>query len=133
MRRAGTGSRQLSTTKQTDIGFGEEPALNHRSPKGKAEEAYPLQFSSRDVKFVFSGRNAGQKEKALRPKPEGSLASLSEGRFARFGSCVGVRRRSWGFRLSAAEPAHGIRTHAPEDRELRGLGLLGLAILALVF
>jgi len=36
------------------------------------------------------------------------------------------------FSFRAAEPAYGVRAHTPEDGELRGLGLLGLAVLALV-
>src|ERR1700676_1612168 len=44
---------------------------------------------------------------------------------------VRCRRSRWRFRLGTAQPAHGIRAHAPE-RELRGLGLLALAVLALV-
>ena len=37
------------------------------------------------------------------------------------------------FRFRAAEPAHGVRANAPEDADLGGLGLLGLAVLVLVF
>jgi len=50
-----------------------------------------------------------------------------------FRAIAGVRtgRCCWRFRFGAAEPANGIRTHAPE-RNLRGLGLLALAVLALV-
>src|ERR1700731_3739593 len=98
----------------------------------RAEESYLLDLSSRGLKFVFSGRDAGQNEKALRPEPEGFNASLSEGRVAGFRSGVAARSRCWGFRLSAAEPPHGVGAHAPEDRELCGLGFLGLAVLALV-
>jgi hypothetical protein len=46
---------------------------------------------------------------------------------------LGTRRSRRVLSFRTAEPAHGICSHAPEDRELRGLGLLGLAILALVF
>src|ERR1700722_19257625 len=44
---------------------------------------------------------------------------------------VRCRRSRWRLRLGTAQPAHGIRAHAPEG-ELRGLGLLALAVLALV-
>src|SRR5882724_7943992 len=44
---------------------------------------------------------------------------------------VGCRRSRWRLRLGTAQPAHGIRAHAPE-RDLRGLGLLALAVLALI-
>src|SRR5260370_41960789 len=45
---------------------------------------------------------------------------------------VRCRRSRWRLRLGTAQPAHGMRAHAPE-RDLRGLGLLALAVLALVF
>jgi len=54
--------------KTTDIGFGEEPVLNHRCPRGKAEEAYPARFRLREVRFVFSGRNAGQTKRLSGPR-----------------------------------------------------------------
>jgi hypothetical protein len=63
-------------------------------------------------------------------KPEGIPAPVSE---------RGVfRSRLWGrlrghFRFRAAEPPDGIGAHAPEHGDLRGLGLLGLAVLVLVF
>jgi hypothetical protein len=72
-------------------------------------------------------------KKALRPEPEGLFASLSERHFARFGTRFGGRRRDRRLRLRAAEPADGVGANAPEDGDLRGLGLLGFAILALVF
>jgi hypothetical protein len=80
--------------------------------------------------FFLAGMQ-DNKEKALRPKPEGFAESPSERRVAGFRSSFALRSRCWGFRLSATEPAHGIGAHAPEDRELRGLGFLGLAVLVL--
>jgi hypothetical protein len=50
--------------------------------KGTAEEAYPLQFGFQEVGFVFSGWDAGQMKKALRPEPEGLPAPHSVRRFA---------------------------------------------------
>src|SRR5208283_142615 len=44
---------------------------------------------------------------------------------------VGAGRSRWRFGFGTTEPAHGIRADAPE-RDLRGLGLLALAVLALV-
>ena len=46
----------------------------------------------------------------------------------RFGAGCRCRRIS----LRSTEASHGVRANAPEDRNLRGLGLLGFAILSLV-
>jgi hypothetical protein len=100
--------------------------------KGTAEEAYPLQFGFQKVGFVFSGRDAGQTKKARRPEPEGLSASLSERRIAGLGTRFGGRRRERRFRFRTAELPHGVGANAPEDGDLRGLGLLGLAVLAVV-
>ena len=70
-------------------------------------------------------------KKALRPKPEGLCAPLSERRVGGLGSDFRAGRRG-DFRFGAAEPAHGVGTNAPEDGNLRGLSLLGLAVLAIV-
>src|SRR5271157_5583897 len=61
------------------------------------------------------------------------MKHLLEQRAARFGAVasVGAGRSRWRVRLGTAQPTHGIRAHAPE-RDLRGLGLLALAVLALV-
>lgn len=84
------------------------------------------------VRFVLIGRDAGQTKKTLRPRPEGLRAPLSVGRVAGLGVCFRARRRRRHFGFGAAEPTHGVCAHAPEDGDLRGLGLLGLAILTLV-
>jgi hypothetical protein len=106
-------------------------AFEYRSRTRSGGGIFPLVDPAKcEVCFFWHGCRT--KEKALRPKPEGFTASPSEGRVAGFDSGVAVRSCCWGFRLSAAEPAHGVGTHAPEDRELRGLGLLRLAVLALV-
>jgi hypothetical protein len=70
-------------------------------------------------------------KKALRPKPEGRPAPLSERRFSGHVSSFHAGRRG-DFRFRAAEPADGVGAHAPEDSDLRGLGFLGLAVLAVV-
>src|ERR1043166_6218556 len=59
------------------------------------------------------------------------IAPVSEGSVFRSG--LRSRRLRRYFRFRAAQPADGIGTYAPEDGDLRGLGLLGLAVLALVF
>ena len=69
-------------------------------------------------------------EKALRPKPEGLRWSPSERRIVRGRFRARCRRRSFSFR--SAEPPHGVGADAPEDGDFRRLGLLGLAVLALI-
>jgi hypothetical protein len=44
----------------------------------------------------------------------------------------GLRSRRLGGHFRAAQPPHGVGAHAPENDDCRGLGLLGLAVLALV-
>jgi hypothetical protein len=64
-------------------------------------------------------------------KPEGIQAPVSERSF--FRSRLRSRRLRGPFRFRAVQPPDGVGTHAPEDGDVRGLGLLVLAILALVF
>jgi hypothetical protein len=56
---------QLETT---DIGFAEEPVLNHRLPRGKAEEAYPARFRLAEGEICFFWQECRTNEKALRPE-----------------------------------------------------------------
>src|SRR5260370_31386026 len=72
-------------------------------------------------------------ERALRPEPEGLRTPQSERRVARLSASFGAGRCRWHFGFRAAEPADGVGANAPEDGDLRGLGLLGLAVLPLVF
>jgi hypothetical protein len=60
-------------------------------------------------------------------RPEGIHAPVSERSV--FRSRLRSRRLRRHFRFRAAEPTDGIGAHAPEDGDLRGLGLLGLAVL----
>jgi len=71
------------------------------------------------------------KQKALRPRPEGSRIQPISKRnvFRRRLRCRSLCRR---FRFRPAQPPDGIRAHAPEDSELRRLRFLGLSVLALV-
>src|SRR5216110_52817 len=52
---------QLETT---DIGFAEEPVLNHRCPGGKAEEAYPARLRSSEAEICFFWQECRTNEKA---------------------------------------------------------------------
>ena len=130
MRRAGTCSRQLRITEE------------HTSVSGRTDVESPLARRERrrcmmrdcglgKVRFVFSGRDTGQTKKcppALRP--EGIHAPASERSV--FRSRLRNRRLRWHFRFRAAQPPDGVGANAPEDSELRGLGFLGFAVLALV-
>src|SRR5260370_312644 len=79
--------------------------------------------------ICFLWQESRTREKALRFKPEGFFETPSSiRRFGRFRTSFGAVRLRWRFGLSPAEPAHGVRAHAPEDADLRGLGLLGLAV-----
>ena len=84
--------------------------------------------------ICFWWQESRTKEKALRLKPEGFFETPSSiRRFGRFRTGFGAVRLRWRFGLSPAEPAHGVCANAPEDADLRGLGLLGLAVVVLVF
>jgi len=77
---------------------------------------------------------AGIQDKRKMPSGIGRrafIAPVSEGSV--FRSRLRSRRLRRHFRFRAAQPPDGIGAHAPEDGDLRGLGLLGLAVLALVF
>jgi len=78
---------------------------------------------------------AGMQDKKKRPSSRGRRAELhcaSKWRVASFGAALRRRRNGWRFRLRPAQSPDGVGANAPEHGDLRGLGLLGLAILALV-
>ena len=99
----------------------------HGSPARSASSI----FQRAGGEVSCSWQECRTKKKALRPKPEGLRAPLSERRAGGLGSGFRAGRRG-DFRFGPAEPAHGVGAHAPEDGDLRGLSLLGLAVLALV-
>jgi len=53
-----------SRLETTDIGFAEEPVLNHRCPRGKAEEAYPARLRPLEGEIRFFWQECRTNEKA---------------------------------------------------------------------
>lgn len=70
--------------------------------------------------------------KQNRPRGQSRSAFYADSKRSVFGSRRRNRRLRWHFRLRAAQPPEGVGANAPEDCELRGLGFLGLAVLALI-
>jgi hypothetical protein len=120
-----------ANSKGTGIGCGVEPVLHRRLGSGDCGGGVSSAIRREDEQICFGWQECGTNEKALRPEPEGLHTPQSVRRLARLGS----RFRAghwWCISFRAAEPAHGVRANAPEDAALRGLGLFGLAVLALV-
>ncbi len=78
------------------------------------------------------GWNAGQTKRPPGLNRRAFSTPESKWRVTRLGPSFGARSRGRHFRFRAAQPAHGVGANAPEDSDLRGLGLLGLAVLVLV-
>ena len=112
---------------ETALGSGEAPNL----ADGR-ESAVSSATRRARGHICFSWQESRTNEKALQPELEGLEAPHSVRRFVRLGTSFGTGRLRWRFRFRAAEPADGVRTHAPEDGDLRSLGLLGFAVLVFV-
>jgi len=61
------------------------------------------------------------------------VKACSRGRIHIAKTVLGAVRLRWPFGLSPAEPRHGVRAYALENADLGGFGLLGLAVLVLIF
>jgi hypothetical protein len=92
---------------------------------------HDAQYGLRKVSFVFSGRDTGQMKNALRLTAGGHSYAVSERSV--FRSRLRSQRLRGHFRFRAAQAPDGIGANAPENGDVRGLGLFGLAVLSLVF
>jgi hypothetical protein len=91
-----------------------------------------LYDSSRHRQNLIPLAGMQDKKKVLQRIPEARSERRLKMALRRFpGWSLRARRGCWYIRFRAAETPHCIRALAPEDGDLRGPGLLGLAVLAL--